>query len=105
MCTVVTGGGFLPKICIAELFLKGGREHGVPILISDIHKGQPADRCGQLYVGDAILAVNGIDLQQAQHAHAVEVLSKQVRFGFFFVQSLKISGNFLLFIFRMEISN
>uniref|UniRef100_A0A915JLC2 PDZ domain-containing protein n=1 Tax=Romanomermis culicivorax TaxID=13658 RepID=A0A915JLC2_ROMCU len=59
--------------------ITGGREHGVPILISDIHKGQPADRCRKLYVGDAILSVNGIDLQHVSHTQAVEVLSKQVQ--------------------------
>jgi C-terminal processing protease CtpA/Prc len=58
--------------------LQGGKEHGVPILISEIHRGQPAERCGNLYVGDAVLSVNGIDLRQAKHTYAVEVLSKQV---------------------------
>ena len=33
------------------------------------------DRAGGLYVGDAILAVNGIDLQEAKHSDAVRVLS------------------------------
>lgn len=60
--------------------LKGGKEHGVPILISEIHAGQPAERCGNLYVGDAILSVNGIDLRTAKHAEAVQILSKQVAF-------------------------
>ena len=60
-------------------YLQGGKEHGVPVLISEVHRGQPADRCGQLFVGDAILSVNGIDLRQAKHSHAVEILSKQVR--------------------------
>ncbi|XP_077977664.1 Golgi-associated PDZ and coiled-coil motif-containing protein-like [Glandiceps talaboti] len=57
--------------------ITGGKEHGVPILISEIHDGQPADRCGGLYIGDAILSVNGIDLRQAKHAEAVDVLSRQ----------------------------
>ncbi|GFR72238.1 Golgi-associated PDZ and coiled-coil motif-containing protein-like [Elysia marginata] len=55
----------------------GGKEHGVPILISEIHEGQPAERCGQLYVGDAILSVNGIDLRNAKHGEAVTILSQQ----------------------------
>ena len=58
---------------------QGGKEHGVPILISEIHEGQPAERCGQLYVGDAILSVNGIDLRNAKHGEAVTILSQQVR--------------------------
>uniref|UniRef100_A0A915CDM9 Golgi-associated PDZ and coiled-coil motif-containing protein n=1 Tax=Parascaris univalens TaxID=6257 RepID=A0A915CDM9_PARUN len=57
--------------------ITGGKEHGVPILISEIHAGQPAERCGNLYVGDAILSVNGIDLRTAKHAEAVQILSKQ----------------------------
>ncbi|CAC5425658.1 Golgi-associated PDZ and coiled-coil motif-containing protein [Mytilus coruscus] len=59
------------------LSITGGKEHGVPILISEIHEGQPADRCENLYVGDAILSVNSIDLRNAKHAEAVQVLSQQ----------------------------
>ena len=50
----------------------------MPILISEIHEGQPADRCNGLFVGDAILAVNGVDLRNAKHAEGVKVLSEQV---------------------------
>ncbi|XP_072018787.1 Golgi-associated PDZ and coiled-coil motif-containing protein-like [Amphiura filiformis] len=57
--------------------ITGGKEHGVPILISEIHDGQPADRCGGLYVGDAILSVNGVDLRESKHAEAVDILSQQ----------------------------
>ncbi|KRX79325.1 Golgi-associated PDZ and coiled-coil motif-containing protein [Trichinella sp. T6] len=60
------------------LSITGGREHGVPILISDIHENQVADRVGLLKVGDAILSVNGIDLIKAKHAEAVKILSEQV---------------------------
>ena len=59
--------------------LQGGKEHGVPILISEIHEGQPADRCKALFIGDAILSVNTIDLRHAKHAEAVQILSRQVR--------------------------
>lgn len=38
----------------------------------------PAHRSGALFVGDAILSVNGIDLRDAKHAEAVHVLSTQV---------------------------
>ncbi|XP_022286707.2 Golgi-associated PDZ and coiled-coil motif-containing protein-like [Crassostrea virginica] len=60
------------------LSITGGKEHGVPILISEIHEGQPADKCDALYVGDAILSVNGIDLRESKHAEAVHILSQQL---------------------------
>ncbi|KAI0983325.1 hypothetical protein GJ496_001214 [Pomphorhynchus laevis] len=53
--------------------IKGGRENGMPILISKIFKGMPADE-QQIYVGDAILAVNGQDLTLATHDEAVRAL-------------------------------
>ncbi|CAD5208995.1 unnamed protein product [Bursaphelenchus xylophilus] len=58
--------------------ITGGREHGVPILISEIHPGQPAERCGKMYVGDTILSVNGINLRSVKHNEAVQILSKQM---------------------------
>uniref|UniRef100_A0A8D3DRP0 Golgi-associated PDZ and coiled-coil motif-containing protein n=1 Tax=Scophthalmus maximus TaxID=52904 RepID=A0A8D3DRP0_SCOMX len=59
--------------------ITGGKEHGVPILISEIHSSQPADRCGGLHVGDAILAVNSINLRDTKHKEAVTILSQQVK--------------------------
>jgi C-terminal processing protease CtpA/Prc len=47
-------------ICI----IQGGREHGVPILISELEPDGAAAKCGALYVGDAILSANGQDLKQ-----------------------------------------
>lgn len=44
--------------------------------MSEIHDGMPASRSGGLYVGDAILAVNGTDLQEAKHNDAVKILSR-----------------------------
>ena len=52
--------------------ITGGKEHGVPILISEVHPGGPVDK---LFVGDAILSVNGHDLREALHPEAVELLS------------------------------
>ncbi|ESN92053.1 hypothetical protein HELRODRAFT_181830 [Helobdella robusta] len=57
--------------------ITGGKEHGVPILISEIHADQPAHRCGGLFIGDAILSVNGVDLRSSKHAEAVQILSQQ----------------------------
>ena len=54
--------------------IKGGHEHRMPIIISKIFRGMAADRTRQLYVGDAILSVNGVKLQNAKHEDAVRVL-------------------------------
>ncbi|XP_033208610.1 beta-1-syntrophin isoform X2 [Belonocnema kinseyi] len=56
--------------------IKGGKENKMPILISKIFKGMAADATEQLYVGDAILAVNGEDLQEATHDEAVKALKR-----------------------------
>ncbi|XP_053568704.1 alpha-1-syntrophin [Bombina bombina] len=56
--------------------IKGGRENKMPILISKIFKGLAADLTGALYVGDAILSVNGADLSEATHDDAVQALKK-----------------------------
>ena len=48
----------------------------MPILVSEIHEGMPAAECKDLYVGDAILSVNGRDLRSVTHAEAVHVLSR-----------------------------
>ena len=56
--------------------IKGGRENKMPILISKIFKGMEADQTGSLYVGDAIISVNGDDLRDASHDEAVSSLKK-----------------------------
>ncbi|KAM7150711.1 alpha-1-syntrophin isoform 1-T1 [Macrochelys suwanniensis] len=56
--------------------IKGGRENKMPILISKIFKGLAADQTEALYVGDAILSVNGADLSEATHDEAVQALKK-----------------------------
>lgn len=56
--------------------IKGGRENKMPILISKIFKGMAADLTGQLYVGDAIISVNGFDLRDVTHDEAVQILKK-----------------------------
>ena len=60
---------------ILFFFLQGGREHGVPILISELEIGGPAHECKNLYVGDAILKVNDISLENASHFEAVKILT------------------------------
>ncbi|GCC16649.1 alpha-1-syntrophin [Chiloscyllium punctatum] len=56
--------------------IKGGRENQMPILISKIFRGLAADQSGELFVGDAILSVNGTDLREASHDQAVQALKK-----------------------------
>lgn len=56
--------------------IKGGKENKMPILISKIFKGMSADKTEQLYVGDAIMSVNGEDLRDATHDEAVRALKK-----------------------------
>ncbi|TMW44518.1 hypothetical protein DOY81_010402 [Sarcophaga bullata] len=49
------------------LSIKGGAEHKLPILISRIYKDQAADITGQLFVGDAIIKVNGEYITACPH--------------------------------------
>jgi C-terminal processing protease CtpA/Prc len=46
------------------------------IACSEIHPDSPAADCGLLYVGDAILFVNGVDLREVAHVEAVRILSE-----------------------------
>lgn len=57
--------------------ITGGREHGVPILISELEPNGPAAISEQLYIGDAILFVNDIDLRNVCHKEAVSILQQQ----------------------------
>nr|XP_023016160.1 Golgi-associated PDZ and coiled-coil motif-containing protein-like [Leptinotarsa decemlineata] len=57
--------------------ITGGREHGVPILISELEPNGPAALSEQLYIGDAILFVNEIDLRNVCHREAVNILQQQ----------------------------
>ncbi|XP_072100801.1 alpha-1-syntrophin [Mobula birostris] len=56
--------------------IKGGRENHMPILISKIFRGLAAEHSRQLFVGDAILSVNGTDLRDVTHDQAVQALKK-----------------------------
>ncbi|XP_010217501.1 PREDICTED: gamma-2-syntrophin-like, partial [Tinamus guttatus] len=49
------------------LSIKGGAEHKVPVVISKIFKDQAADQTGMLFIGDAIIQVNGINVESATH--------------------------------------
>jgi hypothetical protein len=44
-------------------------------LISELQPEGPAARCGNLFIGDAILACNGLDLTTVVHKEAARILS------------------------------
>ncbi|XP_013359785.1 PREDICTED: gamma-2-syntrophin isoform X4 [Chinchilla lanigera] len=56
------------------LSIKGGAEHCVPVVISKIFKDRAADRSGMLFIGDAVLQVNGIHVEHATHEEVVHLL-------------------------------
>nr|CAD7202962.1 unnamed protein product [Timema douglasi] len=56
------------------LSIKGGAEHKLPVLISRIFKNQAADQTGQLFIGDAIIKVNGEYITSCHHDDAVNIL-------------------------------
>ncbi|XP_053742980.1 beta-1-syntrophin isoform X3 [Synchiropus splendidus] len=56
--------------------VKGGKENKMPILISKIFKGLAADQTQALFVGDAILSVNGMNLRDSTHDEAVQALKR-----------------------------
>ena len=58
-------------------FSIGGKQLGVPILVSDVYPNRPAAQSGQVFVGDAILSVNNNDLRNLRHEEAVELLNTQ----------------------------
>ena len=71
--------------------VKGGIEHGIPIVVSRVHAGGVAGRgiCGiacvfmfvntdgKLEVGDEIMAVNSKSLQKLKHSDAVHLLKTE----------------------------
>ncbi|CAD5210008.1 unnamed protein product [Bursaphelenchus xylophilus] len=56
--------------------ITGGAENGRPIVISKIFPGMAADLTGQLFVGDAILSVNGESLVNSKHDEAARALKR-----------------------------
>ncbi|XP_026858254.2 gamma-2-syntrophin [Electrophorus electricus] len=56
------------------LSIKGGAEHKVPVVISKIFKDQVADQTGLLFIGDAVLQVNGINVEKCTHEDVVHLL-------------------------------
>ncbi|XP_034419297.1 gamma-2-syntrophin isoform X2 [Cyclopterus lumpus] len=66
----------LDVVCTSESEspVNGGAEHNVPVVISKIFKDQVADQTGTLFVGDAVLQVNGINVEPCTHKEVVHLL-------------------------------
>ncbi|CAK9295328.1 unnamed protein product [Gordionus sp. m RMFG-2023] len=60
------------------LSITGGKDHAIPILISEIHAGQSDSESRQLQIGDAILSINGISLRSSRIEDAIKILGAQV---------------------------
>lgn len=56
--------------------IKGGRENSMPIVISKIFPNMTAAQSSELFVGDAIIRCNGLDLVNATHDEAVAALKR-----------------------------
>ncbi|XP_069091953.1 gamma-2-syntrophin isoform X1 [Pleurodeles waltl] len=56
------------------LSIKGGAENKVPVVISKIFKDQAADQTGMLFVGDALIQVNGINVEHSTHEEVVHLM-------------------------------
>ncbi|TKS86320.1 Gamma-2-syntrophin [Collichthys lucidus] len=65
----------LDVVCTSgsESQVNGGAEHNVPVVISKIFKDQVADQTGKLFVGDAVLQVNGINVEPCTHEEVVSI--------------------------------
>ena len=53
--------------------IRGGREHGLGIYVSQVDSMSLAEKCG-LAVGDQLVNVNGVDFENVTHSSAVFVL-------------------------------
>eukprot|EP00092_Neocalanus_flemingeri_P004976 GFUD01005351.1.p1 GENE.GFUD01005351.1~~GFUD01005351.1.p1 ORF type:complete len:456 (+),score=112.49 GFUD01005351.1:100-1467(+) len=53
----------------------GGKEHNLPIIISEIFPNSAVSRSNRVKAGDIILSVNGEDFTQVSHTDAVNFLS------------------------------
>uniref|UniRef100_A0A673V8A1 Syntrophin gamma 1 n=1 Tax=Suricata suricatta TaxID=37032 RepID=A0A673V8A1_SURSU len=64
-----TVGGF-------GLSIKGGAEHNIPVVISKISKEQRAELSGLLFIGDAILQINGINVRKCKHEEVIKKINR-----------------------------
>lgn len=78
-----------PKSEGLDFSIRGGKEHGIPIVVSSVQPGGLAAEAG-LDIGSEIVSVNGISLRGATHAGAVQMLAESS------VLKLKVKPNRLL---------
>lgn len=65
------------------LSIKGGAEHSLPIMISQIFKDQAADKTGKLFVGDAIIKGKLINILSRGRLRGLVPLYFQAIFSWF----------------------
>lgn len=56
--------------------IRGGREHGLGVFVSQVDKDSVAYRCG-LRTGDRLVEVNGVPFDRIAHSSAVRVLKSE----------------------------
>ncbi|EGD81694.1 hypothetical protein PTSG_02407 [Salpingoeca rosetta] len=54
--------------------IKGGKEHRLPILLSQIREGGPVDFSKACFVGDEILEVNGVSIRHVTQDEAIDII-------------------------------
>ncbi|XP_078503625.1 gamma-2-syntrophin [Lissotriton helveticus] len=77
------------------LSIKGGAENKVPVVISKIFKDQAADQTGMLFVGDALIQVNGINVEHSTHEEVVHLMRNSGDEVTLTVQYLREAPSFL----------
>ena len=65
-----------PKGVSLGLSLRESLLHGAPLLISRIKEAGIADRCGALHVGDRLLSVGGVSLENKNIEEVNQMLKK-----------------------------
>ena len=57
--------------------IQGGSDFSMPVIVSAIREGGPADRSGLIYVGDQIISINEVTLNETTcHKDALRLLSE-----------------------------
>ncbi|XP_075039498.1 membrane-associated guanylate kinase, WW and PDZ domain-containing protein 1 isoform X19 [Mixophyes fleayi] len=54
--------------------LRGGREYNMDLYVLRLAEDGPAEKCGQIRVGDEILEINGETTKNMKHARAIELI-------------------------------